>query len=143
MAGSRRTLCIVLVLAALAGCDGSTSPSGNSGRATEPPAPVVNVEWTKYVDEFVESYFRAHPSFAVAQGRHEFDGQMPDWSAAGIKKEIARLEQMRARAVGFDDEGLMPEERFQRDYLVSRIDNDLFALREARQPFTNPSWYLD
>ena len=143
MAGSRRTLCIVLVLAALAGCDGSTSPSGNSGRATEPPAPVVNVEWTKYVDEFVESYFRAHPSFAVAQGRHEFDGQMPDWSAAGIKKEIARLEQMRARAVGFDDEGLMPEERFQRDYLVSRIYNDLFALREARQPFTNPSWYLD
>lgn len=140
MAGLHRTLCIVMVLAALAGCDRSQQPNT---RATEPPAAVVNVEWTKYVDEFVESYFRAHPSFAVWQGRHEFDGQMPDWSAEGIKKEIARLEQMRERAVGFDDDSLMPEERFQRDYVVSRIDNDLFYMREARQPFTNPAWYLD
>lgn len=145
MVGSRRALCIVLVLvAALGGCDRSSAPaSGGSGRATEPPAPVVNVEWTKYVDEFVESYFRANPSFAVWQGRHEFDGQLPDWSADGIKKEIARMEQMRAKAVGFKDDGLVPEERFQRDYIVSRIDNDLFALREARQPFTNPAWYFD
>lgn len=140
MAVLRRALCIAMVLAALAGCDRSPSPNT---RATEPPAPVVNVEWTKYVDEFIESYLRAHPSFAVLQGRHEFDGQLPDWSAAGIQKEILRMEQMRAKAIGFKDDSLMPEERFQRDYLVSRIDNDLFALREARQPFTNPAWYFD
>ena len=132
--GWRRAVCIIAVLSAsisLSGCD--RSPRSNA-RATEPPAPVVNVEWSKYVDEFVESYFRANPTFAVWQGRHEFDGQMPDWSADGIKKEIARLEQMRALALGFADGGLMPEERFQRDYVVSRIDNDLFVLREARQP---------
>jgi len=140
MAGLRRALCVIMVLAALAGCDRSAKPNA---RATEPPAPVVNVEWTKYVDEFVDGYFRANPTFAVAQGKHEFDGQMPDWSSEGIKKEIARLEQMRARAVGFEDSSLVPEERFQRDYLMSRIDNDLFALRDARQPFTNPSWYFD
>ena len=140
MSGLRRTLCVITVLAALAGCDRSPKPNA---RATEPPAPVVNVEWTKYVDEFVDGYFRAHPSFAVAQGKHEFDGQMPDWSADGIKKEIARLEQMRAKAVGFNDDTLMPEERFQRDYVVSRIDNELFALRDTRQPFTIPAWYFD
>ncbi|WP_129641100.1 DUF885 domain-containing protein [Peristeroidobacter agariperforans] len=140
MSGLRRTLCVITVLVALAGCDRSPKPNA---RATEPPAPVVNVEWTKYVDEFVDGYFRAHPSFAVAQGKHEFDGQLPDWSAEGIKKEIARLEQMRAKAVGFKDDSLMPEERFQRDYVVSRIDNDLFALRDLRQPFTNPAWYFD
>lgn len=140
MAGFRRTLCIVLMLASLVGCDQPPKPNAH---ATEPPAPVVNVEWTKYVDEFVESYLRVNPSFAAGQGRHEFDGQMPDWSADGIKKEIARLEQMRVRAVGFKDDSLMPEERFQRDYVVSRIDNDLFSLRDARQPFTNPSWYFD
>lgn len=141
MAGSCRTLCIVMMLVTLAGCDDRSAQP--NARATEPPAPVVNVEWSKYVEEFVESYFRAHPAFAVWQGRHEFDGQMPDWSSEGIKKEIARLEQMRAKAVGFADEGLMPEERFQRDYVVSRIDNDLFSMREARQPFTNPAWYFD
>ena len=124
----------------LSGCD--RSPKSNA-RATEPPAPVVNVEWSKYVDEFVESYFRANPTFAVWQGRHEFDGQMPDWTGDGIKKEVTRLEQMRVRALGFADGSLMPEERFQRDYVVSRIDNDLFQLREARQPFNNVSWYFD
>jgi uncharacterized protein (DUF885 family) len=139
MEGLRRTLCVITALAALAGCDRAPKPNA---RATEPPAPVVNVEWTKYVDEFVDGYFRTHPSFAVAQGKHEFDGQLPDWSAEGLKKEIARLEQMRAKAVGFKDDSLMPEERFQRDYVVSRIDIDLFALREARQPFTNPAWYM-
>ncbi|MBL8270151.1 DUF885 domain-containing protein [Steroidobacter sp.] len=148
MAASRRTLDVnmavaagvMLVLVALAGCDRSNEPNA---RATEPPAPVVNVEWAKYVDQFVESYFRAHPDFAVGQGRHEFDGQLPDWSAEGIKKEIARMEQMRVKAVGFKDESLMPEERYQRDYVVSRIDNDLFTLRDSRQPFTNPAWYFE
>jgi uncharacterized protein (DUF885 family) len=144
MAGLRRTLCIITVLAALAGCDRSPTPADSkTGRATEIPEPVVNVEWSKYVDEFVDGYFRAHPSFAVASGKHEFDGQLPDWSAEGIKKEIARLEQMRERAIGFKDDSLEPEERFQRDYVVSRIDNDLFSLRDARQPFTNPAWYFD
>lgn len=142
--GWRRAICIITVLGAaftsLAGCD--RSPESNV-RATEPPAPVVNLDWSKYIDAFLDGYFRANPPFAVWQGRHEFDGQMPDWTAEGIKKEIARLEQMRARAVGFEDGSLMPEERFQRDYVVSRIDNDLFSLREARQPFTNPAWYFD
>jgi uncharacterized protein (DUF885 family) len=68
---------------------------------------------------------------------------MPDWSADGIKQEIARMEQMRVKAVAFPENSLTPEERFQRDYVVSRIDNDLFSLREARQPFTNPAWYFD
>jgi uncharacterized protein (DUF885 family) len=144
MAGLRRTLCVITVLAVLAGCDRSSPPvDEKTGRATATPEPVVNVEWSKYVDEFIDSYFRTHPSFAVTSGKHEFDGQLPDWSAEGIKKEIARLEQMRTRAVDFKDDGLMPEERFQRDYVVSRIDNDLFALRDARQPFTNPAWYFD
>lgn len=140
MSGLRRTLCVITALVVLVGCDRPPKPNA---RATELPEPAVNVEWTKYVDEFVDSYFRTHPAFAVAQGKHEFDGQMPDWSAEGIKKEIASLEQMRERAVGFKDDSLIPEERFQRDYVVSRIDNELFALREARQPFTNPAWYFD
>jgi len=130
---------VAATLAALAGCSKSPSPEHKS----EAPAPAVNVEWTKFVDEFIESYFVANPSFAVASGRHEFDGQLGDWTPEGIQKEIARLEQVRQRAVGFQDSSLSPEERFQRDYAISRIDNDLFWMRDARQPFTNPSWYFN
>jgi hypothetical protein len=130
---------VAATLVALAGCSKSPSPEHKS----EAPAPAVNVEWTKFVDEFIEAYFVANPSFAVASGRHEFDGQMGDWTPEGIQKEIARLEQVRQRAVGFQDASLSPEERFQRDYVISRIDNDLFWARDARQPFTNPSWYFN
>jgi hypothetical protein len=136
----RHLLAIVAAtLTALAGCSKSPSPEHKS----EAPAPAVNVEWTKFVDEFIEAYFVANPSFAVASGRHEFDGQIGDWTPEGIQKEVARLEQVRQRAVGFQDAALSPEERFQRDYVISRIDNDLFWMRDARQPFTNPSWYFN
>jgi Bacterial protein of unknown function (DUF885) len=131
---------IVGVLALLAACDRSEAPAQH---ATTPPKPAVNVEWTKFVDEFVESYFVAHPDFAVGAGRHDFDGQLPDLSAAGIQKEIARLEQMRSRAAAFSDSSMSPEEIFQREYVLSAVDTDLFYLREARFPFTNPAWYLD
>jgi hypothetical protein len=139
---SRPSYFLVIVaatLSALAGCSKSPSPEHKS----EAPAPAVNVEWTKFVDEFIEAYFVANPSFAVASGRHEFDGQIGDWTPEGIQKEVARLEQVRQRAVGFQDSSLTPEERFQRDYVISRIDNDLFWMRDARQPFTNPSWYFN
>src|SRR5690606_36722023 len=84
----------------------------------------------------------ANPTFAVGSGRHEFDGKLPDWSAGGIAREIARLEVLRQRASAFEDAALLPAHRFQRDYLISRIDHDLFWLREARQPFKNPAYYF-
>jgi len=36
-----------------------------------------------------------HPFFAVQAGRHEFDGQMSDWSAAAIAAEVVRLHALR------------------------------------------------
>ncbi len=70
--------------------------------AAEPAAS----KWDAYVEQYLESYFKAHPAFAVYKGRHEFDGQLPDWSAAGIAAEIARLKQQRAEAAAFAAEAL-------------------------------------
>jgi Bacterial protein of unknown function (DUF885) len=135
-----RLATVVTVLAALAACGRKEAPAEH---ATEAPPPAVNVEWTKFVDALIESYFVANPPFAVMQGRHEFDGQLPDWTPEGIQKDIAMLEQARARALGFTDASLSSEQLFQRQYVVSRIDHDLFWLRDVRQPFTNPSYYFD
>ncbi len=107
-----------------------------------PAAPAANVEWTRFVDEYIEAHFVAQPATAVTKGRHEFDGQLPDWTAAGIQKEIARLEQARVRALTFQDGTLSRAERFQRDYVVTYIDSNLFYTRDARMPFTNPQWYF-
>src|SRR5688572_20377330 len=100
----------------LTACGRSEEPARH---ATEPPKPAVNVEWTKFVDDYVESYFAANPDFAVAAGRHEFDGKIRDLSTEGVAKEIGRLEQARTRAASFGDDAMSPEERFQREYVLS------------------------
>ncbi len=79
----------------------------------------------------------------MVQGRHEYDGRLPDWSRAGIEAEIRRLNDLRAKAREFADGELDAEQRFQRDYLVSRIDRDLFWLETADWPFRNPAFYFD
>jgi len=99
--------------------------------------------WASVRDALVEEYLTAHPVFAVVQGRHEFDGRLPDWSAAGIAGEIRRLHAARDRATAVADTALGDAERFERDYFVARIDRDLFWLEDAEAPFRNPAWYLD
>lgn len=99
-------------------------------------------EWESFRDGFIEAFFKAHPSFAVRSGKHEYDGQLPDWSAAGIAAEIKRLHEARDRASAFDA-GLTGAQRFERDYLIARIDRDLFWMETAGEPFRSPLYYFD
>ncbi len=108
--------------------------------AQEPP-PEPAPDWDGFVESFIEDTLAARPAFAVSNGRHEYDGMLPDYSAEGIATEIARLEEARAAALAFDADALTEDQRFQRDYLVSKVDHDLFWFRDARQPFTNPLFY--
>lgn len=138
---SLRTVAIVaLLLAAVAACDRSQPPAAQAPANT---AATAQSSWPGFIDQFIEAWFVRYPSFAAGQGRHEFDGQLPDWSADGIQKTVAWLEQSRARVLEFADNGLSLEQRFQRDYVVARIDNELFWLRDAKQPFANLSYYFD
>jgi hypothetical protein len=132
--------CLYIALLALtAGCERIPTPStDNTFEATT----AANIAWPQFVEDFIEGYFVANPTKALGAGRHEFDGQLPDWSAEGFEREIQRLTQLRQRAETFTDATLLPEHRFQRDYLISKIDTDLFWLRDARQPFTNPAYYF-
>ena len=43
----------------------------------------------------------------------------------------------------FADAALSEAERFERDYLVARVDRDLFWLEIAEAPFKNPAFYVD
>ena len=102
-----------------------------------------NKSWDSYVSEFIEAYFVAHPDFAVRAGRHEFDGKLPDWSAEGIAKEIKRLHAEKDRVAGFSDSALDERQRFERGYVASVIDGDLFWLESAEWPMRCPQFYAD
>ncbi|HUP92672.1 MAG TPA: DUF885 domain-containing protein [Solimonas sp.] len=136
--------CVRLALAALllAGACACTpnlaepAPSATAPAATRPG-------WAGHLAQFQEAYFVYNPSFAVIQGRHEFDGKLSDWSAAGIGREVDWLKAQRKATEAYDEAGLTPAQRFERQYLLSVIDTDLFWLAEAEQPFRNPTYYLN
>jgi hypothetical protein len=114
----------------------NTNQASNTATAGKP-------EWDSYVDKFLSDYFEANPTFAVLQGKHEYDGKFPDWSDAGLQKEIARLKTERERAAGFKDGGLDDRQKFERNYLIAQIDKDIFWRETADQPHTNPYYYAD
>ena len=95
--------------------------------------------WPAFQQAFTERYFELNPTFAAYQGRHEFDGQLPDWSEEGIAARIEFLRSSIEEAEGFA--GLSREQAFERDYLVSVARGDLFWLETADQPHTNPAFY--
>ena len=119
----------------------AASETKEAPRAEAPPA--ENAKFTAFTKTFLDEFFAAHPAFAVVAGRHEHDGKLPDWSAEGIAKEIARLKKSKADALAFGDDQLAPEQRIQRDLMVSRVDRDLFWLETAKWPTKNPAFYFD
>jgi uncharacterized protein (DUF885 family) len=106
------------------------------------PQPTRSADWDKYVADYLEAYFAVHPEIAVVEGRHEFDGKLPDFSKAAFDKEIASLHSERARAAGFAD-NLDQRQQFERDYVIAQIDSDLFWLESARWPYRSPYFYSD
>src|SRR5919201_609595 len=91
----------VAILTAVAGCSKQNEPPAASAPQPDPSA-AARTAWTGTANEFIESYFKLHPFFAAQAGRHEFDGQMPDWSAAAFENEIGRLKQLRSEVEKMD-----------------------------------------
>jgi hypothetical protein len=125
-----------VLLFAVAACNQAPPPPRVKG-----PSPASQA-WDKLTKSFIEDYMLAQPAFAAQAGRHEFDGQLPDMSAHGIKRDISRLHDARNQIAAVDPAGLEPRERFDRDYLLAVIDKDLFWIEKTKFPFTNPAFYI-
>ncbi|MCM8732104.1 DUF885 domain-containing protein [Hephaestia sp. GCM10023244] len=139
----RNGLLTGIALAALVAM-GACSPGDGNGNTdlTIVDKQAGDPKWTPFVDDFIAGWFRLDPGFAVYQGKHEFDGQLPDWSDAGLKKQAAFLHQAIEKAQQFTPETLSPEQRFERDYLVQVAEGKLFWLEDADSPHTNPAYYV-
>lgn len=98
-------------------------------------------DWSRFVAGFMETYFEANPTFAVYQGRHEYDGRLPDWSDTGLKQWNARLHQLRDSAEKFPSEASDTTRELERSYLIAVIDRDLFWNERADLPHRNPEFY--
>jgi uncharacterized protein (DUF885 family) len=116
-------------------------PAPTTGEAAAPAA-ARRASFDRFRSAFLERYFQLDPYFAVYQGRHDFDGRLPDWSEAGLKQAGSFLRDSVARARAFPDSTLTQRQRFERDYLIKVAQGRLFWLEDADQPHTNPYFYV-
>ncbi|MBL8549468.1 MAG: DUF885 domain-containing protein [Hyphomonadaceae bacterium] len=133
-----RNLMAAIALATLAMAAGCAT----SEPAAEIVAPAPQT-WAQFEARFIDGYFRANPPFAANQGKHEFDGRLPDWSEAGLDSAENFLKTSIAEAQAFDAASLSSEEKFARDYLVAVARGELFWSEVADQPHANPAFYSD
>ena len=133
---------LIATVAVLAACQQTEAPTAPAVDQQVQAPSRTSESWDDFVNRYIEDYLAAHPAWAVVQGRHEFDGRLPDWSAAGIRREIDRMHGEREAAMAFSDADLSDEQRYQREYLLARVDQDLFWTEKARYPFRNPEYYF-
>ena len=131
-----------LALASLLGCvNGGQTPNSHiaENRGLSP-------DWDRFVEAFITETFEARPHQGVYAGRHEFDGRMADWSAEGLRKEVARLHLARDRVRGFDEAALSAEQKYERQYILDAIERDLFWDETMHWQTRSPGaygWALD
>jgi hypothetical protein len=137
--------CAVLVMSVvvLSACSRQRPAPATVPAPQAHPQDEAQAAWKAFAAQFIEDTFKAQPFFASQAGRHEFDGQMPDWSAAGIAREVTRLGTARQQAQAFNPAALTPSQRFERQYVISVTTSQLFWLDHAKAPFVNPAWYID
>ena len=83
---------------------------------------------------FDEYYFPFNPTSATSAGIHKYDGQLEDYSAAGIAARVAKLKQFEAEFAK-----LAPEP--DRDLVLSSIRASLLDLETIRNWQKNPDIY--
>lgn len=136
-AGSFRNWIAAVLVAfgfALAGCQ--------KEQPAQPPAPAPAPDWAEFTDEFIERHFEAAPTAGVWAGRHEYDGQLPAVSRAGIERRAAMLRDFARRAAEqFPANSLSAAQELERQNLLAAIDGMLFGVEDARYHLRNPAWY--
>ncbi|MEG3122761.1 DUF885 domain-containing protein [Sphingomonas sp. GB1N7] len=115
-------------------------PMAPASADTAAALPLPTASWAGFRDAFIEDWFKLDPANAVYQGRHDFDGGLADWSAAGLKRQGDFLKAAIVEARGFKK--LTGRDAFERDYLINVAEGKLFWLEDADQPHTNPAWYI-
>jgi len=129
----------VCITAALSACQ----PQAPATQAAAPAAtsPHRDTALNQAVDAFIDGYFQRNPVFAANAGKHEYDGKLPDYSAASLQANAQWLHTQRKAFAAFTDAQLDAQGRFHRDYVLAVIDGALFWLEDSGFAYNNPAFY--
>ena len=126
---------LVLALTAslvLAGCGKDAAEQQADVAGSQQP-------WAEFAATVIDDSYARNPETAVDAGLHQYDGQMSDLSMAAVDEYAAWLDAVLAEAATYADlEGI---EAFERDYLSTALQGELFWIRESGFLTSNPLAY--
>lgn len=93
-------------------------------------------QFSARVDVFLDEFFRLYPVSATAIGMHEVDGKWPDVGESGRAARLEFADRWEAELRGLADGALTPDERIDRDLLLS----ELAALRFDETELRESAW---
>ncbi len=93
------------------------------------------------VDQYLDDFSRRHPSIAAGNGLHAHDDLLDDYSAAGIRAEIAALHRDSVNVAAFKSTTLTPDERVDQRILLGVIDGWLLEQETLQNWRHNPMLY--
>jgi uncharacterized protein (DUF885 family) len=102
----------------------------------------VQINWDDFVTDFVESYFYQNPDWATFNGRHEFDGQIADYSDKGIRARVEWFKEQKYSADKFNNADLNGEQLLEKKNLLRIIDENIFSMEILRKPYFNADYYF-
>ncbi len=97
--------------------------------------------WEKLGDEFLDQLYKFHPTNATADGLHQHDPELEDYSKSGVDAEIAACKALLAKVEAFPEQGLDPEAQIDRRLVLGYLNHRLLTLEEIRSWEKNPDSY--
>ena len=133
----------VIAYVALAACTSSTTTTNTTtSNTTTATTTTAAMPWAQFRDGFIDGWFKLDPANAVYQGKHDYDGGIPDWSPSGLKAQGDFFRKAISDAQAYDTSKLPKQDAFERDYLIQVAKGKLFWLEDADQPHNNPAYYV-
>lgn len=120
-------------------------PLGGVALAAQ-PAPTVTTAadqaFTRLADRYFDTYyFPTNPSTATSDGFHAWDGQLEDYSRAGMEANVKALQQWEARVSAVDPNTLSEYVQGDRTLVLNNIRSTLLTLQTIRPWQKNPDNY--
>jgi uncharacterized protein (DUF885 family) len=100
-----------------------------------------DAEYEAVAEEYVRTYFAAHPLQGTALGLHEYDGKISDYSRLALDAELSRLRRFDDRLAKFDPTKLSQRQSIDLRILQAAVKRDLFEMQDMSVFERNPMVY--
>src|SRR5215217_38124 len=96
----------------------------------------------KIAHDYIEQYLQTNPEQATELGDHRFDGELTDYSAEALAKDLATQKEFRSKLSAIDGSQLTGANNVDFRILKENIDYQIFQGEELKEPQWNPLVYM-